>query len=180
MATAAEITKTFAAAQIVVETAQAERLALQLQSTGGDIERLIPALAVEDGGDPLTVALRYKAALRRVADPVYFAKSLRTEAADLDARADGMLAEAEQDYILAAARRERQGHDDAPAANILARAEAAKSLAADFAARASEKRIAAYRIEARAQRHDELAGVIVDMFKGFAQAMGADLGGRAA
>lgn len=167
MPTAAEIANTFAAAQIAVGGDQITRLVIDLAAHGNDLGRLIGSLhAAPDAwvvSERLTVALRYRSALRREADPAYLVQCLRTEAQDLDAQADDQIGEAEQDLIVVSYRRRRWGDDDATASEVEARAKAARELAADLAAQASERRIAANRIERRLGRRNELVGVVIDI-----------------
>jgi hypothetical protein len=164
MATAAEITKTFAAAQISVETAQIARLAEQLRCAGADLERLIGGLAAEDVQPDLKVALRYKSALREEADPLLMAKRLRREAADLDHHVEASLREAADFYGMAAGRRLR-GNDDSIAAAHDTRAKACEVYATDLSNTASEKRIQAAHIESAAKRRGEMGALIASVVR---------------
>jgi hypothetical protein len=158
MHTAAEITQTFQSAMLSAEPAQIERLAEQLQHEQGDVERLISALAVNDVQPDLSVALRYQSALRRIANPTYFVRSLNREADDLDARIEKLMADASDDAGMAASRRRRG--ESALAEFFENRVSATERLAHELGEEALSKRTAAAQIEGRAQRRVEFSDFV--------------------
>jgi hypothetical protein len=133
-----------------------EALAAEIARYGG-LERAIAALA-NDASALLPQLLAYRAALAEQADPARRIANLRTEAHDLDHRAEPAWAEAAEMHGRAAFRRLQGEHDLAE--TFLRRAHAAERFAAALEAEAFAKRLEAARMEASAERQQELAGLL--------------------
>jgi hypothetical protein len=133
-----------------------EAIAAEIARYGG-LERAIAALA-NDGAALLPQLLAYQASLAEQADPDRRIARLRTEAQDLDARAEPAWAEAAEMHGKAAFRR-RQGEAELAAA-FLRRAHAAERLAAALEAHAFAKRLEAARMDGDSVRQADLADVL--------------------
>ncbi len=133
-----------------------EALAAEIARYGG-LERAITALA-NDASALLPEALAYRASLAEQADPARRIARLRTEAHDLDARAEPAWAEA-ADMHGRAAYRARQGERDL-AETFLRRAHAAERFAAALEADAFAKRLEAAGLEVSARGRQEMTDLL--------------------
>jgi hypothetical protein len=133
-----------------------EALTAEIARYGG-LGRAIAALA-NDASALLPQLLAHQAALTEQADPARRIVRLRTEAHDLDHRAEPAWAEAAEMHGKAAFRRLQGEHD--LAATFLRRAHAAERFAAALEADAFAKRLEAARMDADAARWAELTGVL--------------------
>jgi hypothetical protein len=143
-------------AWVTSDTHPSSAIAAEIARYGG----LAPAIAAlaHDGSPLLTELLAHQAALAEQADPARRVARLRTEAHDLDARAEPNWAEAAEMHGKAAHRR-LQGDDDL-AQSFLRRAHAAERCAAALEADAFAKRLEAAQLQAGIDRASALADVI--------------------
>jgi hypothetical protein len=155
-ATAAEISKTFTAAQVALDAAQVECLADEIRRYGS-LANTIAALRIEadyaDYGSPvrgsLKVAEAYERALREQADPHLKVKRFRTHAADLREQA-GRSADDAADYLKMARARLDAGNADSTYRNLLASYRAAAQQSGDLIKQALAVSDEAARIELEA------------------------------
>ena len=90
--TAADIQTALLAVGRNADLGRCALLSADLRSTG-DLDRAIAQLRNDERHDSLTFALSYRAALAEAADPMVMVRRLRTEASDLQYRADKMMAD---------------------------------------------------------------------------------------
>jgi hypothetical protein len=125
----------------------AERIAREIE-TYGDIDRAAAALAHDEAQGLLAEILAYRTALAEQADPRRRIARLQQDAADLDARAEPLWAEAAE-FAGRASFRGRQGEAEL-AALFQQKADVAERLAAELEAQAFAKRLEAARLMAGA------------------------------
>jgi hypothetical protein len=124
----------------------------------GCIDHAAAALAHDEAYGLLAHLLAYRAAVAEQADPLQRIVRLHREAADLDARAEPVWAEAAEFSGTAAFRRLR-GEAEL-AALFQRRTEAAERVAADLEAQAFARRLEAAGLQASLARRAELAGAL--------------------
>lgn len=135
---------------------EAVRLSADLRRHDGP-NRLIEALAHDESGRMLILALAWRAYLQEEADPARRVARLQHEARDLDHRAEPAWREAAEMHGKAAARSLRGEHE--LAADFLARARAAERVAAMLESQAFSKRLEAARLQSRTELCLSLAGI---------------------